>query len=107
MEGISGKSLRGEGQFGVLWELIKAPLIIPLLNVCVYICLAMSIMVFMERLYMGVVIVVVKLFWKKAEDRYKWEPIKDDPEIGTAVFPMVLVQIPMFNEREVLLLFFF
>lgn len=50
---------------------------------------------------MGVVIVLVKLFWKKPEKRYKWEPMKDDLEEGTAAFPMVLVQIPMFNEREV------
>lgn len=114
MEGISGKSFTvpvysGDipGQFGLLWELIKAPLIVPLLNICVYICLAMSIMVFMERLYMGIVIVLVKLFWKKPEKRYKWEPIEDDIELGTAVFPMVLVQIPMFNEREVCFSLFF
>lgn len=89
------------GQIGMLWELIKAPLIVPLLTVCVYICLAMSIMVFLERLYMGVVIVLVKLFWKKPEKRYKWEAMKDDLEEGNAAFPMVLVQIPMFNEKEV------
>ncbi|GER57104.1 cellulose synthase like [Striga asiatica] len=89
------------GQFGVLWELIKAPVIVPVLNLCVYICLAMSIMVFMERLYMGVVIVLVKLFWKKPEKRYRWEPMRDaDLEMGSANFPMVLVQIPMFNEKE-------
>ncbi|KAI3461332.1 hypothetical protein Pfo_017995 [Paulownia fortunei] len=89
------------GQFGLLWELIKAPLVVPLLRICVYICLAMCIMVFMERLYMGVVIILVKLFWKKPEKRYKWEPMKDDLKMGNAAFPMVLVQIPMFNEKEV------
>jgi beta-mannan synthase len=26
----------------------------------------------------------------------------DDPEVGTAAYPMVLVQIPMYNEREVI-----
>jgi hypothetical protein len=25
----------------------------------------------------------------------------DDPELGSAAYPMVLVQIPMYNEREV------
>lgn len=89
------------GQIGLLWELIKAPLIVPLLTISVYICLAMSIMVFMERLYMGIVIILVKLFWKKPEKRYKWEPMTDDLEMGNEAFPMVLVQIPMFNEREV------
>ncbi|KAL8057771.1 hypothetical protein ABFX02_04G205100 [Erythranthe guttata] len=92
------------GQIGLLWELIKAPLIVPVLTVCVYICLAMSIMVFMERLYMGVVIILVKLFWRKPEKRYKWEPMEedaDDLEAAGANFPIVLVQIPMFNEKEV------
>lgn len=88
-------------QIGLIWELIKAPLIVPLLNLGVYICLTMSLMLFMERLYMGIVIILVKLFWKKPEKRYKWEPIQDDLESGNSNFPVVLVQIPMFNEREV------
>ncbi|KAK4409040.1 Glucomannan 4-beta-mannosyltransferase 2 [Sesamum angolense] len=61
----------------------------------------MSIMVFVERLYMGIVIILVKLFWKKPEKRYKWEPMNDDLEMGSETFPKVLVQIPMFNEKEV------
>lgn len=51
---------------------------------------------------MGIVIVLVKLFMKKPDKRYKWEPMEDDDlEIGSANFPKVLVQIPMFNEKEV------
>lgn len=61
-------------------------------------------MLFFERLYMGVVIILVKLFWKKPEKRYKYEPIQDDLELGSSNFPHVLIQIPMFNEREVLIL---
>lgn len=91
------------GQIGLIWELIRAPLIVPLLRVAVYICLAMSLMLFIERLYMGIVIILVRLFWKKPEKRYKWEAMRDDLEIGNAAFPMVLVQIPMFNEKEVCL----
>ncbi|KAK7853705.1 glucomannan 4-beta-mannosyltransferase 2 [Quercus suber] len=89
------------GQIGMMWELIKAPLIVPLLRLGVYICLAMSLMLFMERVYMGIVIILVKLFWKKPEKRYNYEPIQDDEELGGSNFPVVLVQIPMFNEREV------
>ncbi|GLT82068.1 hypothetical protein SLE2022_004810 [Rubroshorea leprosula] len=89
------------GQLSLIWELIKAPLIVPLLKLGVYICLAMSLMLFMERLYMGVVIILVKLFWKKPEKRYKFEPIQDDEELGNSNFPVVLVQIPMYNEKEV------
>lgn len=100
-ESLPGYSADIAGQLGLLWELIRVPLIAPLLQICVYICLAMSIMVFMERVYMGVVIVLVKLFWKKPDKRYNWEAMKDDVEMGSAAFPMVLVQIPMFNEREV------
>lgn len=61
----------------------------------------MSLMLFVERVYMGIVIVLVTLFGKKPEKRYKWEPIRDDIETGSSVYPMVLIQIPMFNEREV------
>lgn len=88
-------------QIGMMWELIKTPLIVPLLNVMVYISLAMSLMLFFERVYMGVVIILVKLFWKKPEKRYKYETIQDDLEMGSSNFPVVLVQIPMFNEKEV------
>ncbi|KAM7275747.1 hypothetical protein ACFE04_017613 [Oxalis oulophora] len=62
---------------------------------------AMSLMLFMERVYMGIVIVLVKLFWPKPEKRYNWKPIEDDVEFGSSNFPHVLIQIPMFNEREV------
>ncbi|KAK3205802.1 hypothetical protein Dsin_019848 [Dipteronia sinensis] len=89
------------GQIGLIWELIKAPLIVPLLKLCVYICLAMSLMLFMERVYMGIVIILVKIFLKKPEKRYNWEAIQDDVELGSSNFPFVLIQIPMFNEKEV------
>ncbi|PON53359.1 hypothetical protein PanWU01x14_202410 [Parasponia andersonii] len=88
-------------QIGLMWELIKVPLIVPLLKLGVYICLAMSLMLFMERVYMGVVIILVKLFWKKPEKRYNYETIQDDVELGSSNFPVVLIQIPMFNEKEV------
>lgn len=113
MAGISGRNLMPEtfdfrgttadiaGQVGLIWELIRAPLIAPLLRVSVYICLAMSLMLFCERLYMGIVIILVKIFWKKPKKRYNWEPIRDDLESNNASYPMVLVQIPMFNEKEV------
>ncbi|GAV61779.1 Glyco_tranf_2_3 domain-containing protein, partial [Cephalotus follicularis] len=88
-------------QLGLIWELIKALLIVPLLKVGVYICLVMSLMLSIEGLYMGVVIILVKIFWPKPEKRYNWQPIQEDTELGTSNFPVVLVQIPMFNEREV------
>ncbi|KAL6202891.1 hypothetical protein ACLB2K_026595 [Fragaria x ananassa] len=96
-----GSSFDIAGQIGLIWELIKAPLIVPLLRVGVYVSLAMALMLFVERVYMGVVIVLVKMFWKKPDKRYNYEPIQEDLELGSSNFPVVLVQIPMFNEREV------
>ena len=100
-ESFQGPGFEIMSQMGLMWELIKAPLIVPVLRFAVYVCLAMSLMLLMERLYMGIVIVLVKLFWKKPEKRYKYEQIQDDVEFGTSNFPVVLIQIPMFNEREV------
>lgn len=88
-------------QFLIIWGQIKAPLIVPLLKIAVFLCLAMSAMLFVERVYMAVVITLVKLFGRKPDKRYKWEPLKDDLELGNSAYPMVLVQIPMYNEKEV------
>ncbi|CAN6452327.1 unnamed protein product [Victoria cruziana] len=89
------------GQISIMWKQIRTPLIVPLLKIAVVISLIMSLMLFVERIYMAVVIVIVKLFGRKPEKRYKWEPIKDDVELGNSAYPLVLVQIPMYNEREV------
>ncbi|MQM12888.1 hypothetical protein Taro_045807 [Colocasia esculenta] len=89
------------GQIGLVWQQVRTPLVVPLLRVAVVVCLAMSLMLFVERVYMGVVIVFVKLFGRRPERRYKWEPITDDVEMGNSAYPMVLVQIPMYNEKEV------
>ncbi|KAJ8433309.1 hypothetical protein Cgig2_012877 [Carnegiea gigantea] len=97
MEGVSF----GSGQIGFIWEETRAPLIVPLLRLMVGVCLAMSVMLFVERVYMGLVIMLVKVFGWKPEKRYKWEPLKEDLELGNSNYPMVLVQIPMYNEREV------
>ncbi|KAE9620596.1 hypothetical protein Lal_00019868 [Lupinus albus] len=100
-ESIHGVSTDLAAQVQMIWDVIKAPLVVPMLNVGVVICLVMALMLFCERLYMGIVIILVKLFWKKPEQRYKYEPIQDDVEVGSSNFPVVLIQIPMFNEKEV------
>lgn len=89
------------GQIGLVWEQAKAPLIVPVLKLLVYTCLAMSVMLFIERVYMGIVVVFVKLVGRKPQKMYKWEKMKDDIELGNSTYPMVLVQIPMYNEKEV------
>ncbi|KAH9674858.1 glucomannan 4-beta-mannosyltransferase 9 [Citrus sinensis] len=50
---------------------------------------------------MSIVILLLKLSGRSPETRYKFEPMKEDIELGNSSYPMVLVQIPMFNEREV------
>ncbi|XP_075646212.1 glucomannan 4-beta-mannosyltransferase 9-like [Castanea sativa] len=89
------------GQIGLIWQQAKAPLIVPLLKLLVVVCLGMSLMLFMERVYMGIVIVFIKLFGRKPEKSYKCDSMRDDLELGHSAYPMVLVQIPMYNEKEV------
>lgn len=86
---------------GFIWRQAKAPLLVPLLKLMVIFCLTMSIMLFVERVCMGFVIVLIKIFRWKPEKKYKWEPMKEDLEMGNSAYPMVLVQIPMYNEKEV------
>ncbi|KAE9589843.1 hypothetical protein Lal_00021513 [Lupinus albus] len=88
-------------QMNFIWQQTKSPFIVPVLKLLVVLCLVMSVMLFLERVYMGVVIAFVKLFGYKPEKHYKWEPIRDDLELGNTAYPMVLVQIPMYNEKEV------
>lgn len=88
-------------QMGNFWHQTRAPLIAPFLKLFVSVCLVMSLMLLFERVYMGIVILFVKLFRKNPHKTYKWEPIKDDLELSHFAYPMVLVQIPMYNEKEV------
>ncbi|BAS98696.1 probable glucomannan 4-beta-mannosyltransferase 9 [Oryza sativa Japonica Group] len=96
-------------QIAAMWEQVKAPVVVPLLRLSVAACLAMSVMLFVEKVYMSVVLVGVHLFGRRPDRRYRCDPIvaagadNDDPELAdaNAAFPMVLIQIPMYNEREV------
>ena len=60
-------------QIGIIWSQIKAPLIVPLLRIAVVLCLIMSLMLFIERVYIGIVIILIKLSGRKPEKHYKWE----------------------------------
>lgn len=104
MESFQGDRDDISYQMGLIWSQVKEPVIVPMLRVAVFLCLAMSLMMLVERVYMGIVICLVKLFGRRPEKRYKWEPMKDDVELGNSSYPMVLVQVPMYNEREVIFL---
>ncbi|XP_052184633.1 glucomannan 4-beta-mannosyltransferase 9-like isoform X2 [Diospyros lotus] len=101
MESSLSSSEAITGQIGLVWEQAKAPVVVPALRFLVVVCLAMSVMLFVERVYMGIVIFLIKLLRRKPQKQYKWEAMKEDLELGNSAFPMVLVQIPMYNEKEV------
>ncbi|XP_042053933.1 glucomannan 4-beta-mannosyltransferase 9-like isoform X1 [Salvia splendens] len=85
----------------VLGKMKASTIIVPLLDISMAICLIMSVMLFVERVYMAVVITIVKISGRKPDTRYQCQPIEQDLEQGNLAYPMVLVQVPMFNEREV------
>lgn len=101
---FSGTGGHVSEQLVLIWGQIKAfkvPVIAPILNIAVYVCMLMTLLLFVEWVYMGVVVAVIKAFRRTPEKRFKWEALEDDAELGNGSFPMVLVQIPMYNEREV------
>ncbi|KAJ0714425.1 putative glucomannan 4-beta-mannosyltransferase [Helianthus annuus] len=88
------------GSFTDMWRDMRVSMVIPPLTVAICICVTMSIMMFIERVYMTVVLLLVKFTGKKKYTQYKLEALKEDLEQNRR-YPMVLVQIPMFNEKEV------
>jgi beta-mannan synthase len=90
-------------QIAAALQQVRGPVIVPLLRASVAVCLAMCVILFVEKVYMAVVITGVRLLGRRPERQWRWEPVRkdDDPEVGSAAYPMVLVQIPMYNEREV------
>ncbi|TKY62125.1 Mannan synthase 1 [Spatholobus suberectus] len=69
-------------------------------EIAVIICSIMSIMLFVERVAMAIVILVVKVLRKKRYTKYNLEAMKQKLERNNR-FPMVLIQTPMYNEKEV------
>lgn len=89
-----------------VWLMVRAPIVAPLLQLAVNVCLVMIAMLFVERMFMCGVLIVMRLLGRSSPHKtYKWEPMNDnddDMELGnSSSYPMVLVQIPMYNEREV------
>lgn len=82
------------------WDSIRVPILLPILRILMFVCIVMSVMLFLERVYMAIVIVGVKCFGKKRYTRYKLNAMKEDLEQNQN-YPKVLIQIPMFNEKEV------
>ncbi|KAJ1265404.1 hypothetical protein BS78_08G074300 [Paspalum vaginatum] len=83
------------------WELVRIAVVVPLLRAMVVVCVAMSVIVLAEKLLLGSVSSVAKVLRRRPAKLYRCDPIVADEETGSAAFPMVLVQIPMYNEKEV------
>ncbi|KAL5198145.1 hypothetical protein ABZP36_001657 [Zizania latifolia] len=85
-----------------LWVRVRSRVIAPTLQVAVWVCMVMSVMLVVEATYNCVVSLGVKVIGWRPEWRFKWEPLAGaDEEKGTGEYPMVMVQIPMYNELEV------
>jgi beta-mannan synthase len=89
------------------WQAVRWSVVVPTLQLAVYLCAAMSLMLFLERLYMAAVITGLWLrrrCRKRSRRRHLADELDDDDlEAGDDYHccPMVLVQIPMFNEGQV------
>ncbi|CAL4914633.1 unnamed protein product [Urochloa decumbens] len=95
---------------GGWWEALawmRSCVVAPAMQAAVWACMVMSVMLVVEATYNCAVSIGVKLLGWKPERRFKWEPLagdEGDEEKGAAAaaaYPMVMVQIPMYNELEV------
>ncbi|URE18634.1 Glucomannan 4-beta-mannosyltransferase [Musa troglodytarum] len=80
------------------WVQVRANVMAPVLQVAVALCMLMSVMLVSEKLLMGATSLFAKVFRWRPQRRYKYQPLGEDMEVG---YPMVLVQIPMYNEKQV------
>ncbi|XP_041992780.1 glucomannan 4-beta-mannosyltransferase 2-like isoform X2 [Salvia splendens] len=84
-----------------VWNAVKLYAIVPVLRFSLYLCLLWSFLLFVEWVHMMFLAALAKLMRRRHAERYIWEPLSDDLEGGSLDFPMVLVQIPIYNEIEV------
>lgn len=82
------------------WKQLRVSVIVPVLRFALIACVLMSIMLFIERLYMTAVILYVKALGKKRYTQYKLDAVREKMK-RDGEYPKVLIQIPMYNESEV------
>ncbi|KAF2913515.1 hypothetical protein DAI22_10g091100 [Oryza sativa Japonica Group] len=85
---------------------VRAWAVAPALRAAVWACLAMSAMLVAEAAWMGLASLAAAAARRLRGYGYRWEPMAAPPDVeapapAPAEFPMVLVQIPMYNEKEV------
>ncbi|CAM0913593.1 unnamed protein product [Alopecurus aequalis] len=82
------------------WDAVRAGAMAPALEATSGACIAMSALLLAEAVFMA----AASLAARRPERRYRADPLggeDEDEERGLLGYPMVLVQIPMYNEREV------
>nr|VDD57524.1 unnamed protein product [Brassica oleracea] len=91
------------GVIGYVLEQTRFIFLVPILNVLVNLCQVISLLLFIDASYMAIVVAIVKLRGRTPEKVLRWESFKtDDVELApSSNHPMVLIQIPIYNEREV------
>uniref|UniRef100_A0A0E0NVS0 glucomannan 4-beta-mannosyltransferase n=1 Tax=Oryza rufipogon TaxID=4529 RepID=A0A0E0NVS0_ORYRU len=91
------------------WVGARSRAVAPALQVGVWACMVMSVMLVVEATYNSAVSVAARLVGWRPERWFKWEPLgggagagdEEKGEAAAAAYPMVMVQIPMYNELEV------
>ncbi|KAF2939467.1 hypothetical protein DAI22_03g196600 [Oryza sativa Japonica Group] len=93
------------------WVGARSRAVAPALQVGVWACMVMSVMLVVEATYNSAVSVAARLVGWRPERWFKWEPLgggagagdeeKGEAAAAAAAYPMVMVQIPMYNELEV------
>ncbi|CAF2047845.1 unnamed protein product [Brassica rapa] len=91
------------GVIGYVLEQTRFIFLVPILNVLVNLCQVISLLLFIDASYMAIVVAIVKLRGRTPEKVLRWESFKtDDVELApSSNHPMVLIQIPIYNEKEV------
>ena len=101
------------------WRAVRRHVVVPGLQLAVYVCAAMSLMLFLERLYMAAVVAGLWLQRRRRKRARRRRRLSGNDDVRKRVLdddedddllesagedrrcPMVLVQIPMFNEKQV------
>lgn len=92
------------GVIGYVLEQTRFIFLVPILNRLVNLCQVISVLLFIDAAYMAIAVAIVKLLKRTPEKVLKWETFKNDEDVELAPssnHPMVLIQIPIYNEKKV------
>ncbi|CAA7388721.1 unnamed protein product [Spirodela intermedia] len=91
----------GRGRILLTLNQSRSVVVVPFLTFTVWVCAVESTILLAEKVFMGSVSLLEKILRRRSGRIYPCAPLVEDEELGTAAYPMVIVQIPMYNEKEV------